>query len=125
MISLFMIVHFGLWKVKQDLDPKLLQQITQHVSGFASSIKGVEVAYAGPVKSFELPSEIAETYGISRDVSMLARGYNHVLYIIFKDESSRLDYDSAPPHLELAPMLIPSIEGGMEGVLTIDFQLPG
>lgn len=119
-----MIVHLGLWKVKRDLSPELLQQIIKHVSDFAVSIKGVEVAYAGPVKSFELPAQIADTYGISRDMSMLARGYTHGLYILFKDEISRRNYDSAPPHLELAPILIPSIEGGMDGVLTIDFSLP-
>ena len=80
-----MILHLGLWKIKQDLSPEMLQRITQHVSDFAQSIKGVEVAYAGPVISFELPAKIADTYGISRDMSMLARGYTHVLYIVFKN----------------------------------------
>ena len=117
------IIHIGLWKLKTDADPNEVARVDKLVKSFKTKIPGIDVAHAGPLETFDLPMEIVDSFGISSDVSILARGYNHVLYIVFEDKESRQKYDTALPHLELSPIMIPLIENGMNGVLTIDFSM--
>ena len=118
------IIHVGLWKIKTDVEPSEVARVDKLVQSFKTKLPGIVVAHAGPLETFNLPKGIVDSFGISSDVSILARGYNHALYIVFEDKLSRQNYDTALPHLELSPIMIPLIEDGMDGVLTIDFSLP-
>ena len=118
------IIHIGLWKLKTNANTDEVTRVDKLVKSFKTRIPGIVVAHAGPLETFDLPQEIVDSFGISSDVSILARGYNHALYIVFEDKKSRQEYDTALPHLELSPIMMPLIEDGMNGVLTIDFSLP-
>ncbi len=118
------IIHIGLWKIKADVSLKAVADVDEQVMSFKTRIPGIEVAHAGPLETFSLPQEIVDAFGISPDVSFLARGYNHALFIVFENKNYRIEYDTSKPHLDLSPMMIPLIEGGMNGVLTVDFCLP-
>ena len=118
------IIHIGLWKLKTNADTDEVTRVDKLVKSFKTTIPGIVVAHAGPLETFDLPQEVVDSFGISSDVSILARGYNHALYIVFEDKKSRQEYDTALPHLKLSPIMMPLIEDGMNGVLTIDFSLP-
>ena len=118
------IIHIGLWKLKTNADTDEVTRVDKLVKSFKTTIPGIVVAHAGPLETFDLPQEVVDSFGISSDVSILARGYNHALYIVFEDNKSRQEYDTALPHLKLSPIMMPLIEDGMNGVLTIDFSLP-
>jgi len=118
------VIHIGIHKIKSEVSEQALRDLDDRIIAFKNQIPGVLYAYAGPFVYFPYPQEIVETYNISPDVRPMARDYNHGLYIVFADENARWRYDKAQPHLDVAPYLIPVLEGGMEGVLTFDFVLP-
>ena len=118
------IIHLGLWKIKKNACPEAVSDVNRQVMSFKTTIPGIELAHAGPLETFHFPQEIVDTFGISPDTKILARGYNHVLFIVFKNKSHRVSYDTSKPHLDLSPMMMPLIEDGMNGVLTVDFCLP-
>ena len=118
------IIHIGLWKIKKDANPKSVADLDEQVMSFKTTIPGIELAHAGPLETFHFPQEIVDTFGISPDTKILARGYNHVLFIVFKNKNHRISYDTSKPHLDLSPMMMPLIEDGMSGVMTVDFCLP-
>ena len=118
------IVHIGLWKVKKEVSTKALSDVDKQVKSLKNKIPGIELAHAGPLETFNLPNEIVDAFGILPDVTLLARGYNHALFIIFEDKNYRILYDTSKAHLDLSPAMMPLIEGGMKGVLTVDFCLP-
>lgn len=118
------IIHIGLWKIKKDVSPKAISVVDKQVISFKTRILGVELSHAGPLETFNFPQEIVDAFGISPDARFLARGYNHALFIVFKNKNYRISYDTSKPHLDLSPIMMPLIEGGMNGVLTIDFCLP-
>jgi hypothetical protein len=118
------VVHIGLWKVKEDADPSTMATVDNMIRAFKDTIPGVLEAHGGPLVYFDLPPDLVQRFGISPDVRVLARGYNHMLYAVFADEAARRAYDTAKPHLDLSPLMIPQIDGGMDGVLTVDTVLP-
>ena len=118
------IIHIGLWKIKKDVSLKAVSDVDMQVRSFKTRIPGIELAYAGPLETFNLPQEVVDAFGVSADVTLLARGYNHALLIIFENKNYRILYDTSKPHLDLSPRMMPLIEGGMNGVLTVDFCLP-
>ena len=124
MMSSPKIIHIGLWKIKKGVSPFAITDVDKQVKSFKTRIPGIELAHAGPLETFNFPQEIVDTFGISPDATFLARGYNHCLFIIFENKSYRVSYDTSKPHIDLSPMMIPLIEGGMNGVLTVDFCLP-
>ena len=124
MMSSPKIIHIGLWKIKKGVSPFAITDVDKQVKSFKTRIPGIELAHAGPLETFNFPQEIVDTFGISPDATFLARGYNHCLFIIFENKSYRVSYDTSKPHIDLSPMMIPLIEGGMNGVLTVAFCLP-
>ena len=118
------IIHIGLWKIKKNVSSKAVSSVDKQVISFKTRIPGVELAHAGPLETFDFPQEIVDAYGISPDATFLARGYNHALFIIFENKNFRILYDTSKPHLDLSAIMMPLIEGGMNGVLTVDFCLP-
>lgn len=118
------VIHVGIHKIKSDAPEQAVRDLDSKIIAFKEQIPGVLYSYAGPFVYFPYPQEIVETYNISSDVRPMARGYNHGLYVVFADENARWQYDKAQPHLDVAPYLIPLLEGGMDGVLTFDFVLP-
>ena len=118
------VVHIGLWKVKEDAAPEVMAKVDGMIRAYKDNIPGVLEAHGGRLVYFDLPAELVQRFGISPDVRLLARGYNHILYVIFADEAARRAYDTAKPHLDLSPLMIPQIDGGMDGVLTVDTVLP-
>ena len=117
------VIHIGIHKIKSDASEQAVRDLDERIIAFKDQIPGVLYSYSGPFVYFPYPQEIVETYNISPDVRPMARGYNHGLYVVFADENARWQYDKAQPHLDVAPYLIPLLEGGMDGVLTFDFVL--
>ena len=124
MMSSPKIIHIGLWKIKKGVSPIAITDVDNQVKSFKTRIPGIELAHAGPLETFHFPQEIVDTFGISPDATFLARGYNHCLFIVFENKNYRISYDTSKPHLDLSPMMMPLIEDGMNGVLTVDFCLP-
>ena len=124
MMSSPKIIHIGLWKIKKGVSPFAITDVDKQVKSFKTRIPGIELAHAGPLETFNFPQEIVDTFGISPDATFLARGYNHCLFIVFENKNYRISYDTSKPHLDLSPMMMPLIEDGMNGVLTVDFCLP-
>ena len=124
MMSSPKIIHIGLWKIKKGVSPFAITDVDKQVKSFKTRIPGIELAHAGPLETFNFPQEIVDTFGISPDATFLARGYNHCLFIVFENKNYRISYDTSKPHLDLSPMMMPLIEDGMNGVLTVDFFLP-
>ena len=118
------IIHIGLWKIKKNVNPKAISSVEKQIISFKTRIPGIELAHAGPLETFDFPQEIVDAFGISPDATFLARGYNHALFIIFENKNFRILYDTSKPHLDLSAIMMPLIEGGMNGVLTVDFCLP-
>ena len=84
------IIHIGLWKIKKDANPKSVADLDEQVMSFKTTIPGIELAHAGPLETFHFPQEIVDTFGISPDATFLARGYNHILFIVFKNKNHRI-----------------------------------
>ena len=124
MMSSPKIIHIGLWKIKKGVSPFAITDVDKQVKSFKTRIPGIELAHAGPLEMFNFPQEIVDAFGISPDATFLARGYNHCLFIVFENKNYRISYDTSKPHLDLSPMMMPLIEDGMNGVLTVDFFLP-
>ena len=119
------IIHIGLWKIKKNANPKAVADVDKQVMSFRSRIPGIDLAHAGPLETFNFAQEIVDAFGISPDATFLKRGYNHILFIVFKNKDFRILYDTSEPHLDLSPIMMPLIDGGMNGILTVDFCLPG
>ncbi len=118
------VIHVGLWKIKKNAPSRSVQEVYRRVAAFKSQIPGILESHAGGFTYFELPKKIVETYGVNPDVSVLARGYNAALYVVFESEKARRFYDEAQPHLDLADYLLPLLENGMEEVINFDLVIP-
>jgi Stress responsive A/B Barrel Domain len=53
----------------------------------------------------------------------LQRGYNHGFTVDFTDAAARDAYLPHPAHQKVGAMIVAACEGGIEGVLVLDFEI--
>ena len=54
----------------------------------------------------------------------LDRGYRHGHVLDFADQSARMRYHDDPEHKALGARLVAAADGGVDGLLVVDFELP-
>ena len=55
----------------------------------------------------------------------LDRGYRHGHVLDFADQAARMGYHDDPEHKLLGARLVAAAEGGVDGLLVVDFEVPG
>jgi len=112
------IVHLVLWKIKPGAP---VEKLEKKIRKFKSEIPGILELYCGPPTFFEFPSKMAERFRIDFSIRTVAHGFDLVLFIIFTDEKSRINYDTHPAHMELPNYTESVLQEGKEHVLVVDF----
>ena len=115
------IIHIGLWKFKPNAPQHLIDELDRRIGAFKDEIPGVLDSFGGPLKAFPHSKKIIETYGAGPDDSLEAKGYNHVLYTVFKTEQDRINYEDAQGHFNLGDYLNSLLENGIDSMLTFNF----
>lgn len=54
----------------------------------------------------------------------LDRGYRHGFILDFADQAARMRYHEDPEHKELGALLVAAADGGIDGLLVVDFKTP-
>jgi hypothetical protein len=54
----------------------------------------------------------------------LDRGYRHGFILDFADQAARMRYHEDPEHKELGALLKAAADGGIDGLLVVDFKMP-
>ena len=54
----------------------------------------------------------------------LDRGYRHGFVLDFADQAARMRYHEDPEHKELGALLVAAADGGIDGLLVVDFKTP-
>jgi hypothetical protein len=59
--------------------------------------------------------------GVNSSPEGLQRGYTHGFTVDFKDEAARDAYLPHPEHQKVGAMIVAATEGGIDGVLVVDW----
>ncbi len=101
-----MIRHIVLARLRADLPPGERDALLTAIRGMGSQIPGIMAISAGPDNSPE----------------GLARGYTHGFIVDFVDAAARDAYLPHPHHATVARTLVAATQGGVEGILVLDFE---
>ena len=119
------VVHMGLWKVKEDADPAVLQRAAEKVARFEDTVPGCIKALLAPLYVPEMGQADQDTFGNLDTFEEMARGYNYILYTVFESEEARAGYEEHPAHMELRDeCLAVWIGDAAASALVFDFRLP-
>jgi Stress responsive A/B Barrel Domain len=119
------VVHMGLWRVKDDADPAILQQAQEEVSGFTETVPGCVEAVVAPLYVPVMSEADRETFGNRAGFEEMARGYNYILYVVFENEEARDRYEDHPAHMALRDECLALwIGDASESALVFDLRLP-
>lgn len=116
----------GLWKVKDDADPVMLERARQKVERFPKILPGCLEGTVAPLYVPEMSKADQETFGaLAGGFREMARGYNYILYTVFESEEARQVYEEHPAHMDLRDeCLAVWIGDASESALVFDFRLP-
>ncbi|PRH87884.1 stress responsive protein [Labrys okinawensis] len=70
----------------------------------------------------EIPGILQIAVGADNSPEGLARGYGHAFTVDFVDASARDAYLPHPHHAEVAKALVAATQGGVDGLLVLDFE---
>lgn len=98
--------HVVLLKFKKTTPPEKVKDIFYWLGNLRGQIRGLQDFSGGPYSSPE----------------GLHRGYTHAFVMTFSDAAARDMYLPDPAHLGVVNMLLPELEGGVNGVLTFDYE---
>ena len=119
------VVHMGLWKVKPDADPAMLQRAAEKVARFKQTVPGCTEALLAPLYEPEMGHADRDTFGSLDDFEQMAWGYNYILYTVFESEDARKGYEVHPAHMDLRDeCLAVWIGDASESALVFDFRRP-
>jgi hypothetical protein len=120
------VVHMGLWKVKEQADPAMVQRAQEKVAKFTEILPGCLEATVAPLYVAEMGQADQETFGNSAGgFEEMARGYNYILYTVFESEEARRIYEEHPAHMALQEECLALwIGDAAESVLVFDLRLP-
>jgi hypothetical protein len=80
----------------------MFQALRAHLEGFVAYHGGPDVNFEG-----------------------MERGYCHGHVLDFADQTARMRYHDDPEHKLLGARLVAAAEGGTDGLLVVDFEIPG
>ena len=98
-----MIRHVVLCRFRKDAD----------VAAIFAAIEGLKQ---------KIPGILAVTCGTDCSPEGLQKGFTHGFTVDFVNAAARDAYLPHPEHQRVVEMLLPLLEGGMDGVLTFDFS---
>lgn len=101
-----MVHHLVLFRFRADLPPEAVQQVFAQLRALKDHIPGI-TGFSG---------------GADCSMEGLTRGFTHGFCMTFIDAAARDAYLPHPEHQRLVELLVPMLEGGIEGVLTFDFS---
>jgi Stress responsive A/B Barrel Domain len=119
------VVHMGLWKVKPDADPAMLQRASEKVARFKEIVPGCIESLLAPLYVPEMGAADQETFGSLDSFEEMARGFNYILYTVFESEAARQVYEEHPAHMDLQEeCLAVWIGDAAASALVFDFRHP-
>ncbi|WP_448953626.1 Dabb family protein [Labrys neptuniae] len=102
-----MIRHLVLTRLRADLTP-------EETEALLAAIRGMKA---------EIPGIVAIEIGSDNSPEGLARGYSHAFTVDFIDAAARDAYLPHPHHAKVGQALLAATQGGIDGILVLDFAL--
>jgi hypothetical protein len=119
------VVHMGLWKVKPDADPAMLQSAAKKVARFKETVPGCKESLLAPLYVPAMGQADQETFGSLGSFEEMARGFNYILFTVFESEEARRVYEEHPAHMDLRDeCLAVWIGDAASSALVFDFLRP-
>lgn len=72
-----------------------------------------------------MPGMRAIVYGRSDSPEQLERGFLHGMVVDFDDWAALAAYQADPRILAIAPAFVAASDGGVDGILVFDMEVPG
>jgi hypothetical protein len=101
-----MIHHLVLFRFRGDLPPEAVPAMFAELWTLPERIDGITDLRGGPDCSRE----------------GLSKGFTHGFCMTFRDAAARDAYLPHPEHQRVVDLLLPMLEGGLDGVITFDFD---
>jgi hypothetical protein len=101
-----MIVHMVLFRMRKDLTK---QQI-EHVFRSIGELKG------------KIPGIVSYSWGKYSSPEGLNKGFTHGFCTTFTDAKARDAYLPHPEHKKVVEIVLPTLEGGLDGVIAFDYE---
>lgn len=101
-----MVHHLVLFRFRTDLPPEAVPHAFEELRALAAQIEGI-VSFQG---------------GADCSREGLSKGFTHGFCMTFQDAQARDAYLPHPEHLRVVELLLPLLEGGIEGVISFDFS---
>jgi Stress responsive A/B Barrel Domain len=102
-----MIRHVVLFKLRKDLD----ESTSAHI--FAA-LKALQ---------HQMPGIITISVGKDMSPEGLQRGYTHAFTVDFENAAARDAYLPHPAHQKVGQMIVAATDGGIDGVLVLDWEM--
>jgi Stress responsive A/B Barrel Domain len=71
----------------------------------------------------QIPGIVSITTGADSSPEGLQRGYTHGFTVDFRDAAARDAYLPHPAHQKVGAMIVAACEGGIDGVLVLDWEI--
>lgn len=97
--------HVVLLRLKAGLQPAKVQEIFTALAGLQKKIPGILDFCWGPYSSHE----------------GLNKGFTHGFIMTFASEAARDTYLPHPDHEVVKALILPELDGGLDGVVAFDF----
>jgi hypothetical protein len=98
--------HLVLFRFRDDLPPEAIQALFVELRALRDRIPGI-TGFSG---------------GADTSKEGLTQGFSHGFHMTFTDAAARDAYLPHPAHQRVVEQLLPMLAGGIDGVLTIDFE---
>lgn len=98
--------HVVLLKFKKTTPPERINEIFAALAKLRNSCQGLQDFAGGPYSGTE----------------GLGRGYTHGFVMTFRDASCRDMYLPSEAHQGVVKLMMPDLEGGIDGVLAFDWE---
>ncbi len=101
-----MVHHLVLFRFRDDLPPEAIPAVFAELRALRERIPGI-TGFSG---------------GVDASREGLTRGFSHGFHMTFVDAAARDAYLPHPDHQRVVEQLLSLLEGGLDGVLTFDFE---
>src|SRR5262249_30175071 len=101
-----MIIHMVLFRMKKDLPKQQIEHVFRSIGALKGKIPGILTFSWGPYSSPE---------GWSK-------GFTHGFCTTFVDAKARDAYLPHPEHKKVVDIVLPTLEGGLDGVVAFDYE---
>jgi hypothetical protein len=101
-----MIHHLVVLKLKASTKPAQVAKMFSELAGLKKKVPGLLTFTGGPYSSPE----------------GLNQGFTHGFVMAFEDAAARDAYLTHPEHEKVKARILPTLEGGLSGVIAFDFE---